>query len=60
MPISWHWIALGIVAAAAVILEGLQHLTPERHGRLPDLIEKATCGLLGAFIASAAIKHLLR
>jgi hypothetical protein len=52
--------ALGIVVSAAVILEGLQHLTSDRHGQLPDLIEKASGGLLGAFIASAAVKHVLR
>jgi uncharacterized membrane protein len=54
------WMALGIVVSAAVILEGLQHLTPDRHGQLPDLIEKVSGGLLGAFIASAAVKHVLR
>jgi hypothetical protein len=37
------FMALVIVIGAAIALEGLQHLTPDRHGRL-DLLEKASGG----------------
>jgi hypothetical protein len=43
--------ALVIVVGAAIALEGLQHLTPDRHGRLVD-------GLLGVLIAVAVSRYL--
>jgi hypothetical protein len=47
-----------IVVGAAIALEGLQHLTPDRHGRLVDLLEKASGGLLGVLIAVAVSRYL--
>jgi uncharacterized membrane protein len=54
------WLVISIVVGAAIVLEGLQNLTPDRHGHLPDLLEKASGGLFGALVACAAIKFLLR
>lgn len=53
------FMALVIVTGAAIALEGLQHLTPDRHGRL-DLLEKASGGLLGVLVAIAASRYLAR
>jgi VanZ family protein len=36
-----------IVLGSAVLLEFLQLLTPDRHGRVPDAIEKITGGVVG-------------
>src|SRR4051794_14886853 len=55
---SRTWMTLSILLGAAVALEGLQHLTPDRHGHLPDLIEKASGGLLGVLAANGASKFL--
>jgi glycopeptide antibiotics resistance protein len=52
------WMVLGVVVGAAIGLEGLQYLTPDRHGQLADLIEKASGGLFGALIANAASSYL--
>ena len=52
--------ALGIVVGAAIALEGLQYLTPDRHGRLADLLEKVSGGLLGVLVAIAASRYLAR
>jgi VanZ family protein len=52
------FMALVIVIGAAIALEGLQHLTPDRHGRLVDLLEKASGGLLGVLIAVAVSRYL--
>src|SRR3954451_61857 len=52
------FMALGIVIGAAIALEGLQYLTPDRHGRLVDLLEKASGGLLGVLVAIAASRYL--
>jgi VanZ family protein len=54
------FMALGIVIGAASALEDLQYLTPDRHGRLVDLLEKASGGLLGVFVAVAASRYLVR
>jgi hypothetical protein len=53
-------LALGIVVGTAIALEGLQYLTPDRHGRLVDLVEKASGGLLGVLVAIAASRYLAR
>ena len=38
-----------IVLGSAVLLEGLQTLTPDRHGRLLDAFQKLAGGALGIF-----------
>ena len=45
------WTVICIVVGAAIALEGLQHLIPGRHGRLADLLEKASGGLFGVLSA---------
>jgi VanZ family protein len=40
-----------IVLGGAVLLELLQLLTPDRHGRVPDAIEKIMGGVLGIAVA---------
>ena len=52
------WMVVSIVVGTAVVLEGLQQLTPDRHGQLADLFEKASGGLLGVVVANAASKYL--
>jgi VanZ family protein len=42
-----------VVFLSAVILEGLQTLTPDRHGRLIDAFEKVAGGALGIFATRA-------
>jgi VanZ family protein len=54
------WITLSFIVGAAVILEGLQNLTPDRHGHLRDLVEKVSGSCLGVTVASAFSKHLPR
>jgi hypothetical protein len=54
------WTTLGFVIGAAVILETLQNLTPDRHGHLVDLMEKAWGGWLGVTVGNAFGKHLPR
>jgi VanZ family protein len=54
------FMAAGIVVGAAIALEGLQYLTPDRHGRLMDLLEKVSGGLLGVWVAIAASRYLAR
>jgi hypothetical protein len=54
------WMALGIVVGCAIALEGLQYLTPDRHGRLADLLEKVSGGLLGVLVTNAASRYLPR
>jgi glycopeptide antibiotics resistance protein len=53
------WMTLCVVVGTAVILEGLQYLTPDRHGQLLDLLEKACGGLLGLLVANVASKYRL-
>ena len=48
------WTVVCIVVGAAMALEGLQHLTPGRHGQLADLLEKASGGLFGILSAEVA------
>jgi hypothetical protein len=60
------WLVLGAVLAAALSLEALQFLTPDRHGRLMDAGVKMSggvCGVACAWIlhrASAAMRSLRR
>jgi VanZ family protein len=44
-----------IVLGRAVLLEILQLLTPDRHGRIPDAIEKMTGGVAGIAVAQAIL-----
>lgn len=53
------WVVLAIVAGAAVGLEVLQHLTPDRHGEVPDAIIKLAGGVIGVG-ASIALTQLLK
>jgi hypothetical protein len=48
-----------IVLGSAVLLELVQQLTPDRHGRIPDAIEKIAGGAAG-IVAGRAILHLKR
>ena len=49
-----------IVLGSAVLLECLQTLTPDRHGRLLDATEKMVGGALGIFAARATLSLLYR
>jgi VanZ family protein len=49
-PRHWLLIALAVIGSA-VALELLQLLTPGRHGRVPDVIEKILGGIVGLAIA---------
>ena len=40
------WLVLSVLVSAAVLLEVLQHLTPDRHGELRDAVVK----IVGAFV----------
>jgi hypothetical protein len=42
------------IVIAALGLEALQHLTPDRHGHLADAIEKVAGGLAGCSVARLA------
>jgi hypothetical protein len=42
---------MSLILAAALSLEVLQHLTPDRHGHLIDAIEKITGGIAGCSCA---------
>jgi VanZ family protein len=44
-----------IVLGSAVLLELLQLLTPDRHGRISDAIEKMAGGLVGIAVGKAAL-----
>jgi hypothetical protein len=48
-----------IVLGSAVVLEFVQLLTPDRHGRIPDALEKIAGGASGV-VAGRAILHLER
>lgn len=45
-----------IVLGSAVVLEFLQTLTPDRHGKLLDASEKIIGGLIGIFLATLALR----
>ena len=40
-----------IVLGSAVVLEFVQLLTPDRHGRIPDAVEKIAGGAVGIVAA---------
>ncbi len=44
------------VVALAAGLEALQHLTPDRHGHLIDMLTKAMGGLGGVFVAGLVLR----
>jgi VanZ family protein len=44
-----------IVLSSAVLLELLQLLTPDRHGRVPDAIEKMAGGVVGIVVGRAIL-----
>ena len=44
-----------IVLGSAVLLEILQLLTPDRHGRVPDAIEKMAGGVIGIAVGRAIL-----
>jgi VanZ family protein len=44
-----------IVLGSAVLLELLQLLTPDRHGRVPDAIEKIAGGVVGIVVGRAIL-----
>ncbi len=46
------WVTI-MVGGAAIGLEVLQHLTPDRHGRIPDALIKLAGALSGAGLAYA-------
>ncbi|WFU46156.1 hypothetical protein QA640_45670 (plasmid) [Bradyrhizobium sp. CB82] len=50
----------GVVLGSAVVLEFLQTLTPDRHGRLLDASEKVIGGLLGILLASIVLRVMER
>lgn len=55
------WLVTLLVGGTAVGLEVLQHLTPDRHGRVPDALIKLAGALAGtglAFVLSGTIKRL--
>ncbi|UGV25072.1 VanZ family protein [Rhodopseudomonas boonkerdii] len=45
------WLVAFMVGGVAVGLEVLQHLTPDRHGRVPDALVKLSGGFAGAGLA---------
>ncbi len=53
-----RWRMVGLVVALAGLLEVLQHVSPSRHGRLPDGMVKAAGALLGIGIAVVAERAL--
>jgi hypothetical protein len=53
-----RWRIVGLVIALAGLLEVLQHVSPSRHGRLPDGFVKAAGALLGIGLAVTAERTL--
>lgn len=49
-----RWRMVGLVIGLAGLLEVLQHVSPSRHGRLPDGLVKAAGALLGIGLAVVA------
>lgn len=44
-----------VVLGSAILLEALQLLTPDRHGRVADAIEKAAGGVFGIVVGRAIL-----
>lgn len=53
------WLVLTLVGGAAVGLEVLQHLTPDRHGEMRDAMVKLAGGVTGIWM-SLALHHTLK
>jgi VanZ family protein len=54
----YHFVRLAVfVTIAALSLEALQHLTPDRHGHLSDAMIKITGGLTGCSVGR--LVHML-
>ena len=45
-----------LVVIAAIALESLQHLTPDRHGHLQDAAVKVAGAIVGCCVASVALR----
>ncbi|WNV12386.1 VanZ family protein [Tardiphaga sp. 709] len=54
------WFVLTLVGGAAVALEVLQHLTPDRHGEVRDALVKLAGGVTGIGISLALHQTLKR
>lgn len=54
------WLVLTLVGGAAVGLEVLQHLTPDRHGEVRDALVKLAGGVTGIGISLALHQTLKR
>lgn len=55
------WLVTLLVGGAAMSLEVLQHLTPDRHGEIPDALVKLAGALTGtglAYVFSATTRNL--
>jgi hypothetical protein len=52
------WLVLALVLGAALGLEALQHLTPDRHGEVPDAVVKFVGGAVGVGL-SLVLNRLL-
>jgi VanZ family protein len=52
-------LVLAIVIGAAIVLEALQLLTPDRHGKFANLVVKASGGIAGV-VSAAFIYYLVR
>ena len=55
-----RWRMVGLVIGLAGLLEVLQHVSPSRHGRLPDGLVKAAGALLGIVLGLVAERMLER
>jgi apolipoprotein N-acyltransferase len=53
-----RWRIVGLVIGLAGLLEVLQHVSPSRHGRVPDGMVKAAGALLGIGLAVMAERTL--
>jgi VanZ family protein len=49
-----RWRIVGLLIGLAGLLEMLQHVSPSRHGRLPDGLVKAAGALLGMVVSVVA------
>jgi hypothetical protein len=52
------WLVLAIVLGTAVLLEMLQYLTPDRHGRVVDALFKLAGGAVGAGLSLVSNRAL--
>ncbi|MDB5565420.1 MAG: hypothetical protein JWP84_1986 [Tardiphaga sp.] len=52
------WLVLAIVLGTAVLLETLQYLTPDRHGRVADALVKLAGGAVGAGLSLVSNRAL--